>query len=298
MNKQIAVITVLYNSEDVVDEFLESLARQASTSLRLYAIDNSPSSSCLERTRSAVNRLGLDAKLVYNNDNAGFAKGCNQGIRLALLDGCDYILLANNDTVFGPDTLRALAQPLNEGELISCPKILYAGPERRIWFAGGRIDAWTMRTPHIGMMEHDRGQHDNASYTGFATGCFVMIHPSVFEKVGLLDERFFVYYEDADFAWRLNRAGVRMRYTPSAVIEHKVSTLTGGKLSAFTQYYSNRNRIFFIRKNFRGLLRWVALSYVLASRLVQGASLPRTLAASFWGGVRDGLCQPMGHHAD
>jgi GT2 family glycosyltransferase len=293
MSTRVGIVTVLYNSEDVVDDFIASLARQSDLAFRLYVIDNSPAPTALDRCRQLAAEHGIDAEFLFNGANLGVAKANNQGIELALRDGCTSVLLSNNDTEFAAGTLAALVGCLRAGASVATPKILYHGPGKRIWYAGGRLDTWTMRTPHLGIDSVDRGQHDAPGATGYAPTCFLLVDAAVFARVGLMDERYFVYYDDTDFMWRLARAGIAVRYVPSATVLHKVSSSTGGEQSPFSVYFSNRNRIYFIRKNLHGLRRWVALAYTLSTRLPQATRMSRPLAARLWAGVRDGFRLPV-----
>jgi GT2 family glycosyltransferase len=289
MKDIVGIVTVLYNSDAVLPDFFASLARERDVAFKLYVIDNSPTPSGVERCRSLAAEFGIDAELVFNNHNAGVARGNNQGIELALRDGCRWILLANNDIEFAAGTIGRLLETLRAGEAAATPKILYHGPEQLVWYAGGKIEPWRMLTPHTGMRCADSGQFDTPAYTNYAPTCFLLLDSGVFARVGLMDERYFVYYDDSDFVWRMNHAGLRIRYVPQAVVQHKVSTSTGGERSPFTLYYTSRNRIFFIRKNLRGLQRAVALTYVLGTRLINAARLPRPLAGRLWAGVKDGF---------
>jgi GT2 family glycosyltransferase len=289
----IGIVTVLYNSEDVLDDFFASLARQDQRDFKLYVIDNSATTAGIDKARRLADLHRIESETVFNAANVGVAKGNNQGIRMALRDGCKYVLLANNDTDFAADTLSILLAQMNGGELAATPKILYHGPGELVWYAGGRIDAWTMRVPHIGMRSADRGQFDAACYTPYAPTCFMMLSAIVFDRIGLMDETYFVYYDDTDFVWRMTRAGLRIRYVPAAVVLHKVSTSTGGERSPFSLYYTNRNRIYFIRKNLRGVQKAFAMGYMLLTRLVNAARLPKPLASRLWAGVSDGLRLPI-----
>jgi GT2 family glycosyltransferase len=291
---QLGIVTVLYQSDGVIDDFFASLALQTDVAFKLYVIDNSPSRGALDRCKELASRYGMQGEFVFNNANVGVAKGNNQGIALALRDCCPFVLLANNDTEFPAGTLLALLAPMAEGESVTTPKMLYPGPERLIWYVDGRIDTWTMRTPHIGMRQPDRGQFDGVRYAKYAPTCFLLVRSALFEQVGIMDERYFVYYDDTDFVWRLSLEGIRIRVVSKPAVVHKVSTSTGGAKSPFTVYYSNRNRIFFIRKNFRGLRKLVALTYALATRLPASLSLPRPAAQRLWAGVRDGLQLTIG----
>jgi len=288
----VGVVTVLFGGDDVVEGFFESLAGQDDVPMRVYVIDNNPTPALTERCRDLAAHHGIDAVCVFNDENVGVARGNNIGIDLALGDGCRWVLLANNDTEFAPGTFSALLAPMRAGELVTTPKILFPGSDRRIWYAGGRLGAWTSCTPHIGFDEPDRGQFDAEDHTGYAPTCFMLIDASVFSRVGTMDERYFAYYDDTDFVWRMRRAGLRIRYVPGSVVIHKVGSSTGGVESPFTLFHGNRNRVYFIRKNYRGLRRVSALGYVLATRVAKSFRQPRAASARMWAGVREGFRVP------
>lgn len=287
----LGIVTVLYNSDDVLPGFFESLAAQKRPhSFRLYVIDNSAQDSGSRLSETLARRHNIDAHVHFNNANVGVAKGNNQGIELALADGCNQVLLANNDTEFGPNTLKLLQASLADSrEQAATPKIMYNDEPNRLWYGGGHINAWTMRTPHHGMDQIDHGQCDAAKYVGYAPTCFMLLDTTVFQTVGRMDEQYFVYYDDTDFVWRMTSSGVRIRYVSNAVVLHKVSSSTGGDRSPFSVYYTNRNRIYFIRKNLQGLQKFVALGYFLLTRLPQLGRMPRELANRGWRGVIDGF---------
>jgi GT2 family glycosyltransferase len=288
--EHIGIVTVLYLSDNVLAGFFASLGGEMTfgTTFTLYVIDNSPTRSGLDTAQALAHEHGIKAVFVFNNANLGVAKGNNQGIELALDDGCSHILLANNDVEFRQGTIDTLLSALTSGERIATPKILYYGADSLIWYAGGDIRPWTMRVPHFGMLTRDRGQYDQAGHTPYAPTCFMLLEASVFREVGLMDEAYFVYYDDADFVWRMNKHGLRIRYTPQSVVQHKVSTSTGGSLSPFTLYYTNRNRIYFIRKNLDGPQRAFALTYSTLTRVIRIFTLPKPLAAKVWAGLKDG----------
>jgi GT2 family glycosyltransferase len=291
----IGIVTVLYDSDTVLPGFFASLHRQTERRFRLYVIDNSASDSGLRLARQLAPQSGVDAVFKFNGANLGIAAGNNQGIDLALADACTHVLLANNDTEFGADTLGELAVILEQSAAQAVtPKIYYYGEERLIWYAGGDINAWAMRTPHYGMMTQDTGQFDHQTDVGYAPTCFMLLKAKMFAVVGRMDDRYFVYYDDVDFVWRMKLHGMRLAFAPHVTVLHKVSTSTGGAESPFTLYYSNRNRLYFIRKNLHGLKKWVALSYALLTRPARICLLPRAKAARAWRGVLDGLRMPVG----
>jgi len=294
--QRIGVVTVLYHSDAVLEDFFASLAKQVSEAFdfRLYVIDNSPGDSGTRLSRELAQRHAIDAQLIFNDANRGVATGNNQGIALALRDGCTHILLANNDTAFDAGTFAGLLQALVGGQdRVATPKIVYHSDPQRLWYAGGHIEPWTLRTPHHGLKAVDRGQFDHCEYVGYAPTCFMLLDARVFATVGLMDERFFVYYDDTDFAWRLAREGQRIRFVAQCTVQHKVSTSTGGEASPFSVYYTNRNRVFFVRKHLRGLAKGTALAYVLMTRLPMSLKFSWPLVRRMWAGVRDGFRMPI-----
>jgi GT2 family glycosyltransferase len=290
----IGIVTVLYNSDEVLPDFFASLAAQEAIRYRLYVIDNGTTDSGTRMSEALALRHGIDAVCVFNNANVGVAKGNNQGIELALADGCTHVLLANNDTQFASNTIRLLLDAMQGGaEQVATPKIMYHGEPTVLWYGGGHINPWTMRTPHHGLDTVDNGQTDATHHTGYAPTCFMLLDARVFARVGHMDERYFVYYDDTDFVWRMSQHGIRIRYVAAAVVLHKVSSSTGGGLSPFSLYYTNRNRIYFIRKNLRGLTRIAAMTYMMATRIPRLCLLPPALARRGWRGVVDGFRMPL-----
>ena len=288
----IGVVTVLYNSNEVLEGFFESLQRQlgGGFDLRLYVLDNSAEESGSVLSRRLAAQHGIDAVVVFNNANLGVAKGNNQGIERALADGCSHVLLSNNDVEFEAGVIDGLMSELGRNAVSAVtPKIHYFDGDRRIWFVDGQFSPWTMQIHHRGIGEADAGQFDHLGRIDYAPTCFMLFKAELFAQLGLMDERYFVYYDDADFLWRMKAAGKALHLVPSCLVRHKVSSSTGGDFTPFSVYYSNRNRIYFLRKHLRGLQKYVAMGYLLSTRLVQYALLPRAAAAKLKQGVRDGF---------
>lgn len=286
----IGIVTVLYNSDEVLPDFFSSLAAQEGVRYRLYVIDNGTTDSGTRLSESLAAQHGIDAVCVFNNANVGVARGNNQGVEKALVDGCTHVLLANNDTAFTPRTIVRLLEAMREtGSPAATPKIMYHGQPELLWYAGGHTSPWVGYSVHHGDMAVDSGQFDQQQNTDYAPTCFMLFERRVFDVVGMMDELYFVYFDDTDFVWRMKAKGLAILYVPSSVVLHKVSTSTGGSLSPFTMYYVNRNRLYFVFKNFRGLHRAVALAYYAATRPLRLALLPRKTAKQGWRGVRDGL---------
>jgi GT2 family glycosyltransferase len=245
----IGVVTVTYNSATVLPDFLRCIATQAHSEFLLIAVDNASKDDTLRILRECP-----DARLrvIANTENRGVAEGNNQGIRAALDAGCASVLLINNDTEYDPTLISQLDEGLGTYHVeMICPKMMYYGEPRRIWSAGGAFQPWLgYRIVHLGGNEIDHGQCDRARLITYVPTCCVLIRKEVFEKVGMMDERYFVYVDDVDFMYRAMKAGVRLMYSPEPKLLHKVGGLTGGEDSPFTIRYTTRNRVYFMLRHF------------------------------------------------
>jgi len=251
----IGIITVTYNSGGVIDDFLTSLLAQTYENFVLYVVDNASEDDTLRR----ISRFPDPRIFIFANpDNNGVAAGNNQGIEAALEYGCGAVLLLNNDVEFSSEMLTAMVSGIvdQDGDLL-VPKIFFHDQPDIIWCAGGYFNPWqAFAGMHYGIGEPDRGQYDVTRRVTYSPTCCMLIRRSVFEKIGLMDSRYFVYYDDTDFCFRAMKAGLRLVYLPQATLLHKVSSLTGGDAAPFTIRYMVRNRVYYIRKN---LCWWLQL---------------------------------------
>ncbi|HQV60296.1 MAG TPA: hypothetical protein PLG08_05950, partial [Chitinophagaceae bacterium] len=122
--------------------------------------------------------------------------------------------------------------------------------------------------------------------------CFMLVKKEVFEKVGFMDEKYFAYYDDTDFVLRATNRGYKIFYDPTLVILHKVSS-SAGTNSPFYVYYSNRNKLYFIRKNFTGLQRYFSILYTLVSRVVFYFRFDKARRQKLVQGLKDGFKMPI-----
>lgn len=226
----IAVIVLTWNGRDLTLDCLDSLSKVTTPGVRVIVVDNASEDGTVEATAA---RFGARVTVLSNPSNLGYAAGNNAGIRRALDDGADFVLLLNNDTIVDAACVGELARALaaTPGAGIAGAKTYYFTPRDRIWFAGGEVSLWRGTARHIGIRETDRGQYDTARDVAYVSGCALMARREVFETVGLLDASYRAYFEDADFCMRAARAGFRIRYVPSAKVWHRISASTGGQLS-------------------------------------------------------------------
>jgi|SRR6185437_11754677 len=249
---RVGVVTVAFNSGGVLTDFLRCLGKQTHGNFLLFVVDNSSN----DDTLAILDAWGDERlRIIANSQNKGVAEGNNQGIQKALEEGCSSVLLINNDTEFAPTLIADLLTGLNAYQSdMTCPKMMYFDEPHLIWAAGGRFLPWLGYTAiQFGEGRPDRGQHNYGRFVTYVPTCCVLIRKAVFETIGLMDQRYFVYVDDVDFMYRAMRSGLKLRYLPEATLLHKVGRLTGGGNSPFATRFGTRNRLFFLLKHF-GLL--------------------------------------------
>lgn len=256
--KKIFLIILNWNGKEDTLECLASVKRLeiGGCQLEVVVVDNASTDGSVEEIKTRFKEITI----LQNNRNLGFAEGNNVGIKYALAHGTDYIILLNNDTLVDKNLINKLLKAMEKDRTIGIvgPKIYFApgfeyhrdrykAEERGkvIWYAGGKIDWQNIYASHRGVDEVDHGQYDKEEETDFVSGCAMMVRKEVFEKIGLLDARYFLYYEDNDLCQRAKRAGFKIFYTPWAFLWHKNAASSEQPGSWIHQYYQTRNRFLF-----------------------------------------------------
>tara|TARA_B100001287_G_C22684356_1_gene532408 strand:- start:1395 stop:2303 length:909 start_codon:yes stop_codon:yes gene_type:complete len=250
---KIGIVTITYNSEKVLVPFIDCIIKQTYSNFNLYVVDNNSS----DNTYDLLSEIKDDrVVLIKNQKNLGVAKGNNQGILKSIDDNCDQILLINNDVEFESKLLEKLilAQEKSNSSLVS-PKINYFSSKNKIWYAGSWFDKKRGFLPiHRGMGEIDCRQYDKVEQVEYSPTCCCLITKKVFEDVGLMDEDYFVYFDDTDFSYRvLNDGRHKMIYYPFVKFYHKVGSLTNSfdKKQYRGDFFIKQNisnHIFFLKK--------------------------------------------------
>jgi GT2 family glycosyltransferase len=251
----VGVVTVTYNSQSVLEDFLDSAAAQTGVDMRLYVIDNDShdESVAMVDAETRIEHLAL----IANADNVGVALGNNQGIEAALADGCEWVLLLNNDTKFPADLISTLvAEAVEHGLELLSPIIEGAVPAGSLWYGTGRyLESQGFRTWHPDGGEPMSAAPKELTRTQYASTCCLLVAPVVFRTAGLMDPDYFVYFDDVDFAVRANRKGFQYWVTPAVTLLHKANSLTGGTESPFALKWGSRNWVLISRKNHSGFNR-------------------------------------------
>ncbi len=254
--KTVFIIILHWNGTRDTLECLESLSQLQTTNYKLQTIvvDNG------SKEEFRVEGKGERVEIIRNKENLGFAGGNNVGINYALRNGAEYVIILNNDTVVDKNLVNELVKVAESDKKIGmvAPKIYFAPSfefhkdrykkedlGKVIWYAGGIVDWENVVGRHRGVDDVDGGQYEKEEETDFASGCCMMIKRSVFERIGMLDNKYFLYYEDSDFSLRAKKAGFKIVFNPRAVLWHKNAGSAGGSGSSLQDYYITRNRLLF-----------------------------------------------------
>jgi len=258
--KKVTIVTLNYNTADDTKAFLRSLEKLKTHDFTfdVIVVDNA-SKEVFTLSKEEQKKY---ITIIRSEINTGFAGGNNIGMEQALERGADYILCVNNDTIVHPELLTNLLKVLeSKAEIgVTTPKIYFAkGHEfhkdrykkedlgKVFWYAGGNTDWDNVKSIHRGVDEVDHGQYDTTEKITFATGCCMLFKREVLEKVGLFDDRYFLYYEDADLNERIQMAGYEIYYVPSAVLTHVNAASSGGagNGNVLQDYFITRNQMLF-----------------------------------------------------
>lgn len=242
--KKVSIITVNFNQPKVTEELLQTIPATYDN-LEIIVVDNGSKVISINNWQADYPHV----KFIRSELNLGFAGGNNLGIKEAT---GDYLFLVNNDTEFTAGLVEKLVAVMESNPAIGMvsPMIKYFADKDLIQYAGyTQMNYYTCRNSCIGLREQDNGQYDNITApTAYCHGAAMMIRKEAIEKAGLMSENFFLYYEEVDWCEHIKRAGYEAWVCTEAIIYHKES-VSVGKKSRLKEYFMNRNRILFIRRN-------------------------------------------------
>lgn len=244
----VALITVVMNP-DVISDLFSSLEKQTDKRFKLYVIDFSTEDTVFEVTSIPVE--------IVKFPNRGYAGGINEGVRRAMRQGFTRFCALNDDTFVQKEFIEHMIARFEQSPgTVFGGKIYYAsGHEYHkdrykkadhgsiLWYAGGLVDWDHAYTRHRGVDEVDTGIYNSFQQTEFITGCLLCFDKQVINRIGLWDESYFLYFEDADYCERAKRKNVPVYYDPSIIIWHKVSQSTGGSGSPMHVHFQRKNRV-------------------------------------------------------
>jgi len=239
----VSVIVLNYNGKDVLEECIIALLNSNYPKMEVIVVDNGST----DESYMIAKKYEPQVKLIRSLRNLGYSAGNNLGIRVAK---GEYIFLVNNDAIIHTDCICELVKVASSDPrigILGC-KVYYKGT-RIIQHAGGKLDLSATYLPHIGIFEEDYGQYGENSDVDYVAGVAMMIKREVIDKIGLLDECYFAYWEDVDYCFRARKAGFRIVYVPKAIVEH-FEGFSWKKRSSLQKFLNERNRLLFVLNNF------------------------------------------------
>lgn len=250
MNEKIAVITVLYENYTILPDFLNSFVKQTINDFHIFIVDLSKNNKQIKLPSFVTLLSGI---------NKGYSYGINLGINEAQKQKYTKFCAINSDVFvsnnFVENTLKSLEKhpfSLIGGKIYYAPGFEYHRDKytqkdlgKILWYAGGVNDWDNCLTKHRGVDEVDIGKYDIGEKTDFITGCFMSFDISVIKKIGLWDESYFLYFEDADYCERAKRANIAPYFDPKIILWHKNAQSTKGSGSELHQTYQKINQLRF-----------------------------------------------------
>jgi len=255
LNKEIAIIIVNWKQYELTTNCLLSLQKLKYKNFKIILIDNESNLKKINK----IERDFIDVEVIESKENLGFASANNIGIKYAIKNKFEYVMLLNNDTEVHNKFLTPLLNSLQNDNSLGAvqPLIMNYNNRLKVWNSGGYLNNF-FGFPYTKKVNNKQRQID------WITGCCILLKTKVIKNVGLLDEHFFAYFEDVDWSLRIKKLGYKLSVTESSVIFHHGTKSSNnsnieGNLSPFVHYLNIRNHIYLIKKhshkfNFMGVL--------------------------------------------
>jgi len=279
---KVSIILLNYNGFDDSISCFQSLQQISYVNYDVIIVDNASPDASMDKFVAYMQEQEIEhvffkspevalqdgsiakVSLIHSDFNGGYGYGNNIGIKYALKNGADYVLILNNDTIVNPDFLEPMVQMCEEDTNIGIAsgKIYFYDRPDTFWFNGGKLHQCTAKAEHFNFNEKDVGQIINEPVT-FISGCMWLIPVEVFKRIGFINEEYFMYVEDVEYCQRIVKQGYKLKVCGDSVIYHNVGGTSGGHLSDFSVYWMARNYYSFIKENVNGLCKIIAFGYLI-----------------------------------
>jgi GT2 family glycosyltransferase len=241
------VVSVILNTNRCQDtlECLESLGHSTYRNQKVIVLDNHSTDGSVPAIRSSF----PEVEIIELVENLGYAGNNNVGIEAAMVQGADWVLVLNEDTILDRLCLEKLVEAgeRNAQTGIVGPMVYHHDEPDYIQSAGGVLGPY-WESIHLAKDEPDRGQFTQPHFVDWISGCSIMVRRAVIEQVGPIDARFFYSWEETEWCVRASKAGWRIVHVPEAKLWHKgVQRDYRPKPSLF--YYGTRNRFLLLSKH-------------------------------------------------
>ncbi|MFH0731794.1 MAG: glycosyltransferase family 2 protein [Candidatus Omnitrophota bacterium] len=245
MQPKVFIIILNWNNKEDTRECILSLRGIDYENYNIVVVDNASTDNSVQFLKANF----PDTDMLINSENLGYAGGNNVGIRYALKEKCDFILLLNNDVVVSRDFLKILVNTAAPTENIGIAgPLIYYHKTQKINFAGVFFSKKSYEPVIRGYRNDDAGEFNNA-IVDYVSGACILIKSFLFEYIGLLDEDYFILWEESDFCLRAKKKGYKSLFISNSFIWHKESVTFGNNDSPRYLYYSLRNKLLFLKKN-------------------------------------------------
>lgn len=246
---KVAVIVLNWNNALDTIDCLKSVYLSENVSFTVWVVDNGSQDHSLNQIKKAFPQ----ARYVEHQENLGFAEGNNRALKIAYEQGYDFFFLLNNDATIRSNTLSILQREalLHPEAGVLGPMIYYHDEPNRIWYGGGGWSFEMATFYHLRANEIEENFSVNkVEETEYVCGCAFFVKREVIEKVGLMDKRFFLNWEEVDWCWRMRAQNFKCLVITEAKTWHKVSqSFIGGKSGPMWLYFYWRNRLLWMEKN-------------------------------------------------
>lgn len=249
---KVGIVIATHNGATHIHSVLASISKLTYPTLHTYLVDNASTDDTIKITQRFKS-----VTIIANPTHLGYTHANNQGIKAALANNCDYVMILADDTEFDNTLVEHLIQPFLHSQLIACVgcTATYFDKPSTLWFHGGKLSNWGYTThpdmdfPLIEINHYDRP-------VDFISGVCVLISRSAFEKVGLLNEQYRIFFEDVEWCYRARQLGYSCWLIDKPLLKHKVSSSTGVKgtnrLTSFRAFYFGRNPFILVKDHFKG----------------------------------------------
>ncbi len=243
---RIFILLLNWNGKRDTLECLASLEKVDYPNFQTLVVDNGSSDDSVPAIRAAFPNVLIDE----THANLGFAGGNNVGIEWVLKHHAEWIFLLNNDTIVAPDLLHRFLEAAKEqpkAKILGAKIYRYSDPQR-IDHLGGSWNPKIVEFDSYAYNQLDNPYYSDMRPVDYVCGAALFMHASVPKTIGLLEPRFFLFWEETDYCFRARRAGFEVWTAPEAKVWHKVSaSFTGGK--PHMQYFWWRSRLLWLERN-------------------------------------------------
>lgn len=286
----VVVVILNTNRRDDTLACLNSLARSDYANAQILVLDNNSTDNSVPAIQQAFPQV----KVISLEENLGYAGNNNAGIRAALEMGADWVFVLNEDTTLAPDCLSQMVKVGERDPQIGIlgPLVYHHDEPDVIQTAGGEFGRY-WESIHLAQNEPDQGQYGQPRPVDWISGCGILVRRAVIEQVGMIDERYFYYWEETEWCLRAGKKGWRIVNVPAAKMWHK-GVQRDYRPKPSVTYYATRNRLLTVAKHRAPLRVWVFTWAQLLRTLISWTVKPkwrhkREHRNAMWRGMMDFL---------